>query len=142
MGHLPQFFQCELHIMRMRVLCRLTALLLALAFLSERVAFAIPTPDAASAKHQIEARGIGAGVKVKQAGGKTSKGTVISIEEQSFTFQEKGKAPESIPFANLASVSSAGMTRGAKIGLGLGIGSAVLVALLIIGAAHTPPNWN
>lgn len=116
--------------------------MLALAFLSERVAFAAPPPDAGNVKHQIETRGIGSGVKVKQADGKTIKGTVISIEEQSFTFQQKGKAPESIPFARVMSVSNPGMSRGAKIGLGLGIGAAAFAVLLIVAAAHTPPNWN
>lgn len=68
------------------------------------------------------------------------KGAIVSIEEQSFTFQEKGKAPESIPFARVVSVKSPGMSRGAKIGLGLGIGAAAFAVLLVVADAHTPPQ--
>lgn len=123
-----------------RVFSRTTALLVAFTFLSERVGFATATPDAVSAKQQIEARGIGSTVKVQQTGGKAVRGTVVSIDEQGFMFQEKGKTPEAIPFAKVASVRGPGMSRGAKIGLGLGIGAAAFVVLLVIGAAHSVPG--
>jgi len=65
------------------------------------------------------------------------RGTIVSLGEQSFVFQEKGRPPSEVPFSEVRSVQGPGMSRGAKIGLGLGIGAAAFVVLLMIGAASS-----
>lgn len=118
-------------------LSRLLAFLLAIAFLSERVALAMPTPDAASAKQQIAARGVGKGVRVHETDGTVLRGKIISVGEDSFGVQVGSKPPVEVAFANVRAVDGPGLSKGAKIGIGIGV---VLVVAIVVGtaAAHAP----
>ena len=120
-----------------RMLPAVAMLLVAMVFGSSVADAAGPPMDAARAKLALEARGIGSAVKVRQGDGAMHRGTIVSLGEQSFVFQEKGRPPSEVPFSEVRSVQGPGMSRGAKVGLGLGIGAAAFVVLLVIGAASS-----
>ena len=120
----------------MRIILRLsraTALLLALTLVTERAAFATSTPDAASAKQQIAARGVGKGVKVHEADGTVLRGKIVSMGENSFGMQVGSKPVVEVPFANVREVQGPGLSKGAKIALWTGVG--VFVLVIVIGGA-------
>lgn len=119
-------------------LTRMTALLLAITFLSERMALAIPTPDAASAKQQVAARGVGKSVKIHEADGTVLRGKILSLGDDSFGIQVGSKPPVEVPFANVRAVDGPGLSKGAK--MGLTVGGVVVVAAVVIGVwlSHGP----
>ena len=115
---------------------RLTTLLLVIVFLGERVGLTLPTPDAASAKHQIEARGVGKGVKVHEADGAVLSGKIVSLNDDSFGIQVGSKPSVEIAYADVRAVDKPGLSTGAKIGIGVGIGVAVSAAVIAIYIGH------
>ena len=117
-------------------LSRITALLLAIAFLSDRLALAIPTPDAASAKQQIATRGVGKSVKVHEADGTVLRGKIVSLGEDSFGIQIGSKPSIEVTFANVRAVDGPGLSKGAKIGMGVGAGVVLAVVIVAVTIAH------
>ena len=117
-------------------LSRITALLLAITFLNEHVALAIPTPDAASAKQQIAARNVGKSVKVHEADGTVLRGKIVSLGEDSFGVQVGSKPPVEVTFANVRAVDGAGLSKGAKIGMGVAVGVVLAVVIVAVTIAH------
>ena len=101
-----------------------------------------PPMDVGRAKQALEARGIRANVKVRQDDEAVHRGTIVSLGEQSFTFQERGIPPSVIAFSDVRSVQGPGISRAAKIELGLCIEAAAVVILLVIAAASTLPMTN
>lgn len=118
---------------------RIATLLLVILFLSERVALAIPTPDAASAKQQIAARGVGKGVKVHEADGAVLRGKIVSLQDDTFSIQVGSKPPVEIAYANVRAVEKAGLSSGAKIGIGIGVGVVAGTAVVIGALASRSP---
>jgi len=134
-GHVLHPFQdCEKSMRIMLRLSRATALLLALTFVTERAAFATSSPDAASAKQQIAARGVGKGVKVHEADGTVLRGKIVSMGEDSFGMQVGSKPVVEVPFANVREVQGPGLSKGAKIAIWTGVG--VLVLVIAVGASY------
>ncbi len=120
-------------------LCRLTTLLLVTVVLSERVALAIPTPDSASAKQQIAARGVGKGIKVHEADGATLREKIVALNEDSFRMQVGSKAPLEIAYSNIRAVDGPGFSNGSKIGIVVGLATVTVVAIVIgVAASHAP----
>lgn len=115
-------------------LSRVTALLLALTFASERLAFATATLDAVSAKQQIALRGVGKGVKVHEADGTVLRGKIVSMGEDSFGIQVGSKPVVEVPFASVREVQGPGLSKGAKIAIWTGVG--VLVLIIAVGASY------
>ncbi len=76
-----------------RMLPAVAMLLVAMVFGSSVADAAGPPMDAGRAKQALEARGIGSAVKVRQGDGAMHRGTIVSLGEQSFVFQEKGRPP-------------------------------------------------
>lgn len=123
--------------MRMTMrLSRITALILAITFLSDRVALAIPTSDAASAKQQIAARGVGKSIKVHESDGTVLRGKIVSLGEDSFGLQVESKPSVEVTFANVRAVDGPGLSKGAKIGIGVGVGLVLAVLIVAITIAH------
>ena len=91
------------------------------------------TPDAASAKQQIAARGVGKGVKVHEADGTVLRGKIVSMGEDSFGMQVGSKPVVDVPFANVREVQGPGLSKGAKIAIWTGVG--VLVLAIAVGAS-------
>jgi hypothetical protein len=119
-------------------LIRFTAMILIPALLSNSFASAAKKPaDPAAMKAKIQARGVGQGVRVVLTDKTEAKGLIASISENSFTVKAKNAdQPREIEYAQVTGVHGAGMTKGQKIGLGVGIfGAAVLIAGLVVAHA-------
>lgn len=123
-------------------LSRTATLLFVTVFLCQRVALAIPTPDAASAKQQIAARGVGKGVKVHESDGSVLRGRIVSLNDDSFGIQVGSKPPMDVAFANVRAVDGPGLSGGAKIALGVGIGVAVSATAVAIFISHALSHWQ
>lgn len=122
-------------------LSKITALLLFMVFLGERVALAAPTPDAASAKQQIAALGVGKGIKVHEADGTVLRGKIVSVKDDSFGVQV-GSAPlVEIAYEDVRAVEKRGLSTGAKIGIGFGIGVVVSAAVVAIIVDRSLSHW-
>jgi preprotein translocase subunit YajC len=106
-------------------LSRIITLLLLTIFLSERVAIALPTPDAATARLQVAARGVGKGIKVHELDGTVVHGKIASVKEDSFSVEVGSGRSVEIAYANVRAVEKHGLSTGAKVGIGIGIGIAV-----------------
>lgn len=119
---------------------KIMAFLLCLAFLGERVALALPTPDAATAKQLITRRGVGKRIKIHEADGAVIRGKITALGENSFGLQVGHDAPADIPFARVRQVDGPGLSTGAKVGLGIGItlagAAAVTAAVIGVSLSH------
>jgi hypothetical protein len=112
-------------------------------FIFNSVAFAAQITDGKShivkVKDQVQKRGIGekSQVKANLANGTEVKGYVSKIEETSFDVTEKTGHTVTIAYADVQNIRGPGLSKGAKIGIGVGIavgGLAIIVAILY---AHT-----
>ncbi len=115
-------------------LVQITALLLVITFSTERIALAASTPDAASAKQQVASRGLGKGVKIREADGTSLRGKIVSLGEDSFGLQVGSKPAIDVPYAAVTEVQGPGLSRGARIGLWVGVG--VLALVIVAGASY------
>jgi hypothetical protein len=123
--------------MRFTRLARLCSLLLIVDLLLLQMPLgAQPPMDAASVKAAVEARGVGGGVKVVEVDKTRITGIIASIGEQSFVLkQTNGQPPADIAFAQVRDVrNNSGMSRGAKIGLWVGITAAAagITAVILV----------
>jgi hypothetical protein len=107
------------------------------------VAFAAQITEGTShivkVKDQVRKRGIGekSRVKANLANGTEVKGYVSKIEETSFDVTEKTGHTVTIAYADVRNIRGPGLSKGAKIGIGVGVavgGLAIIVAILY---AHT-----
>jgi hypothetical protein len=98
----------------------------------------VATPIDPTTLHQkLTTRGIGKSVKVTTLDGTETKGTLVSISEDSFQVTPKNATqPISIPNAQVTKFGNGDLSKGAKIGIGVGITFGFLVILGVI-AAHT-----
>jgi hypothetical protein len=114
---------------------RLAATLLALALLSNSLAFAAKKPaDSASIKAKIQAGGVGQGVRVTFADKTEAKGLIVAIGDQSFLLKA-GKSADvrQIEFSQVAGVHRDHLIRGQRIAIGFGVFSAgVLITAFVI----------
>jgi hypothetical protein len=98
----------------------------------------VATPmDAATLHQKLTARGIGKSVRVTNVDGTETKGTLVSIGEDSFQVTPKNATqPISIPNAQVTKFANGDLSKGAKIGIGVGIAVGILLILGVI-SAHT-----
>ena len=110
------------------------ALIFAVATTSLGNAAVIDTPiDSANLQQKLVARGIGKGVKVTEVDGTVVKGTLVSIDEDSFQITPKGATkPTRVPNTQVHKVGNDGLSTAGKIGVGVAIGFGVLLVLGII----------
>ena len=120
--------------MRMQSFIRLVALLLIPAMLISNPMFAAPKPlDAGAVKAKIQARGVGQGVRVILADKSEVSGTILTIAEENFTLKLKKTAePQTIEYAQVASVHKPKMTGGKKALIALGIVAGVIVVPVVV----------
>ena len=111
---------------------RMIAFVLALAFIVQGAAFALQTPDAASAKQMITRRGVGAKVKIHETDGSILRGRIMSLNEDSFRIQTGHKPEVEVPFASVRDVNGHGLSRGTKIGIGVGVAAATGIGVTAI----------
>jgi hypothetical protein len=115
-------------------------------FIFNSVAFAAQITEGTShivkVKDQVQKRGIGekSRVKAKLANGTEVKGYVSKIEETSFDVTEKTGHTVTIAYADVQKIRGPGLSKGAKIGIGVGVavgGLAIIVAILYANAVAT-----
>ncbi len=97
------------------------------------------TSHIAKVKDQVQKRGLGEKSRLKAdlANGTEVKGYVSKIEETSFDVTEKTGQTVTIAYADVKNIRGPGLSKGAKIGMGIGVavgGLAIIVAILY---AHT-----
>jgi len=83
-------------------------------------------------KAEVFKRGTGekAKVKVKLRDGSELRGYISKADEQSFEVQQKDGKSVTIPYADAASVRKPGLSKGAKIGIGVGVAAAFFGVVL------------
>jgi hypothetical protein len=137
-----------------------TAFFLIPAMLGNSLAYAASKSlDAAAVKEKITARGVGHGVRVILTDKADIRGIIVSIGDQDFALKSEGvDQPQSIQYAVVTSVhafkpstktkvagaSQGGLSKPAKVGIGVGIAVVGLMFVAIIvgaivalkGAAH------
>lgn len=115
-------------------------------FIFNSVAFAAQITEGTShivkVKDQVQKRGIGekSQVKANLANGTEVKGYVSKIEETSFDVTEKTGHTVTIAYADVQNIRGPGLSKGAKIGIGVGVavgGLAIIVAILYAHAVAT-----
>ena len=88
--------------------------------------------DAATLHKKLTRRGIGKAVKITQVNGDEIKGTLVSIDEDGFRVKPNNAVqPTRISNTQVHKLDNVGLSRGAKIGITVGI---CMVALGIIGS--------
>ena len=89
--------------------------------------------DSASLQQKLVARGIGKGVKISEVDGTVVKGTLVSIDADSFQITQKGATqPTRVSNTQVHKFSNDGRSTAGKIGIGVAIGVGVLLVLGII----------
>lgn len=97
--------------------------------------FARSTVDSELERVKIEVRKRGTGpeskVTVKLKDGMKLRGYISQILDDSFDLTDpKSKQPTTIPYRDVAKVKRQGWSSGAKMALGIGIGTAVVIAVV------------
>ena len=119
---------------------RLSSVALMLTLVANGVAVAaspMDKMDTTIVQAKVKARGIGKEVKITETDKTQLKGVIVKIGEQSFQLKVKDSPdPVEIPYANVSSVHNAGLSTGAKVGIGILIGVVAVVLILAIIINH------
>ena len=95
--------------------------------------------DSSIIHQKLVARGIGQGIKVTEIDGTVVKGTLVSIDDESFQVTPKtATQPTRISISQVSKIGKDGMSTGAKVGIGIAIGATVVIVAIIIGFATGP----
>ena len=119
------------------ILCLLRPITLALTLSLTGTSFSQATVDASAMDtvtlhKKLTKRGIGKAVKVTQVSGEEIKGTLVSIDADSFQVKPNNAGqPTRISNTQVQKIDNVGLSRGAKIGITVGI---TMVALGIVGS--------
>ncbi len=116
---------------------RCFALVLFISILGDALAYAEePTLTPVTAKQMVQARGVGKGIKVKEADGTTLRGKVASIGADSFGMQVGSKPAVEISYAQVTKVQGPGLSKVAKIGILVGVAVVATAAISVAYDAH------
>jgi len=120
---------------------------LALMFLMTANTFAaaetLPTApmDHLTLVTRLTARGRGKGIKITQLDGSIIKGTIVSIDPNSFQLEPKQAVqPIRIPYSQVAKLRNDGLSTGAKVGIGIGVGAAAFATYILATCAISGCN--
>jgi hypothetical protein len=94
------------------------------------------TPQSAKVKAEVQKRGIGekSRVKVRLRNKEDVKGYISKTEDASFDVTDKNTGQSTtIPYADVERVQSTGLSKGAKIGIIVGVGVAIVVVVFAAG---------
>lgn len=110
------------------------ALIFAVTTTSFGNAASTDTPiDSVSLQQKLVARGIGKGVTISEVDGTVVKGTLVSIDADSFQIIQKGATqPTRVSNTQVHQFSNDGRSTAGKIGIGVAIGVGILLVLGII----------
>jgi len=98
------------------------------------------SPQAARVKAQVQKRGASekSKVRVTLGNGTTVKGYISKIEESSFDVDgSKNGRATSISYADVQKIQGPGLSTGAKVAIGVGIGVAIVALVIGIEYART-----
>ena len=92
--------------------------------------------DAVKLHKKLVAQGVGNPIMVTEIDGTIIKGSLVSIDADSFQVAP-ANAPQPITILNTqaSNVGRAGMSEGAKLGVGIGVGVIVGLGIIVIVAA-------
>ena len=109
---------------------------------SNRADTHVVTPMDVSTLHQkLVTRGIGKGVKVTEVDGTKVNGTLIAIEPDSFQIKPgDSDQPTRILNSQVAKFGNSGLSTGAKVAIGVGIGAVIFVVVAVIAVGHALKN--
>jgi hypothetical protein len=114
--------------MKINWVLRCTALLLVFSMFSQSIAFARKPLDVWGKVSEI---GEGQQCRVKLVDGTRVKGMIVSIHPDNLTLKTEGvQEPRRIDYAQITAVKRLGLSDGAKLGIVVGFGIAVLFVLL------------
>jgi hypothetical protein len=95
------------------------------------------TPDANGVREVVMALGVGKNVRLETLDGRSGKGRITAIGEQSFSWRRDGNVEE-IPFRDVSELRGAGMRWGVKVGIIAGsIVGAILTMTFICYASQS-----
>lgn len=125
-------------------LLRCIALVLFISIPGNTLAYAEePTLTPATAKQMVQARGVGKGIKVKEADGTTLRGKITSIGDDSFSMQAGSRSAVEISYAQVTRVQGPGLSTGAKIGILIGAAVVATAAISVVyDGEHSVPSGN
>ncbi len=103
--------------------------------------------DEAKAIEKIKAKiaklGVGekARAQIKLRNGQKIKGFVSSTGDDNFTFTERDSGQiKTVAYADVIEVKKPGLSKGAKIGIAVGIGAGVTAVVFVLGLRHALDN--
>ena len=113
---------------------RTVAAALSFMLVSNSIAWAAGTPlDPVKLKQTLTQRGIGKGVKVKELDGTSVTGVLTGIHDDSLEITPaKTVQTITIQYAQVSAVHNAGMSAGAKVGIGILIGAGAFCTLIVV----------
>ena len=120
----------------------LTLVITITATSSSQAAVKVSTPmDTATLHQKLTTRGIGKGVKITQMDGTIVKGTLVTIDADSFQVTPKNATqPTRVLNAQVTKFSNDGLSTGAKVGIGIAIGVVLVLAIAIISSRAAGPQ--
>ncbi len=121
---------------------RLFALLLVFRVSSVAFAQSAPptTPPSAPDKtmKKLSDRGTGKGIKVTETDGTQLRGVLVSMDATGFQIAlNKATTPTRIEYTQVKSVGATGLSTGAKVGIGILIGVAIVIIYIFASLAHS-----
>jgi hypothetical protein len=115
---------------------------LCLCLLANSMACEAASPAGADqAKMQFEKHGIGSTVRVNETNGVHVKGRIISIGVDGAVIAPKGSVDVLVPYVEVTSVKGPGLSTGAKVGIIVVVGVAVvgIVAIVLLKKSRIGP---
>jgi hypothetical protein len=97
------------------------------------------TSQVAKVKDQVQKRGVGekSRVKAKLVNGTEVRGYISKIEETSFDVTNKTGQTTTISYAEVQNIQGPGLSKGAKIGIGVAVAAGGLAIIAAILYAHS-----
>jgi hypothetical protein len=107
---------------------------LIITLLGNSIALAAGTvADPVLLKKALISRGIGKGIRVKQVDGKTVKGTLTGIHDDSLDVTPKHATQmQTIAYSQISDIEETGMTTDSKILIGIGVLGALAVVVILV----------
>jgi len=90
---------------------------------------------------RLTARGRGKRIKITELDGSIVKGMIVSIDRDSFQMEPKQSLqPIRIQYSQVAALRNDGLSTGAKVGIGIGVGAVVFAGYILVTCAASGCN--
>jgi hypothetical protein len=122
---------------RNSLLCSCAILLTALLAADSVALAAGPPEDSVQLKQALTHRGTGKGIRITETDGTVVTGVLTAIHDDSLELTpKKGAPPTTIPYVQVAEARNTGLSKGAKIAIGVTVGVVVAVGIVAIILVH------